>query len=250
MILFITSIYLAILLGAEALYRHTRIPTEWTRKLQHLLSGGLAACFPWIFASPKQVALLGAMMGVALLFFRKSRFLSSLHEVKRKTFGEFYFLLSAVLLSLFSWENPAFYFISMLTLTCSDTVAAIVGSSYQRITYAIRGHVKSVEGSAAFFISTFLTVHLPLLFLAGTPALPSVLIALATALLVTLIEALCRNGRDNILIPLSTWLLLLHFHGAPVTKLLAELTAASAITITLMTYLVCKRRRRLANRSR
>lgn len=223
MILLIGFAYLLIMLGAEGLYRFTKVPPEWTRKLQHVLSGVLAACFPWIFSSSKEVVALGVIMAVVLLIFRKSRFLTSMHEVKRKTFGEFYFLLAAVVLSVLSWDNPSFYFISMLTLTFSDTVAAMVGTTYKRVTYSIRGHIKSLEGSVAFFVSTFLTVHLPLLFLMDISPLPSILIALNIAFLVTIVEAVCRNGRDNILIPLSTYCLLSHLIGASQILLLQEL---------------------------
>ncbi|MBF8262854.1 MAG: sortase and related acyltransferase [Parachlamydiales bacterium] len=218
--------FLLIMFGAEGLYRFTKVPPEWTRKLQHVLSGLLAACFPWIFSSPREVAALGVIMAVVLLVFRKSGFLTSLHEVKRRTFGEFYFLLSAVALSILSWNNPPFYFIPMLTLTLSDTVAAIVGTTYKRVTYSIKGHVKSLEGSTAFFVVTLLTVHLPLLFLSDIAPLSSILIALNTALLVTLVEAVCRNGRDNILIPLSTYCLLIHFTHASQTLLFLELAIA------------------------
>jgi dolichol kinase len=223
MILLVGFAYLLILLGAEGFYRFTKVPPEWTRKLQHVLSGTLAACFPWIFSSPKEVVALGIIMAAVLLVFRKSRFLTSMHEVKRKTFGEFYFLLAAVLLSILSWRTPSFYFISMLTLTVSDTVAAIVGTTYQRVIYSIRGHTKSLEGSVVFLISTFLTVHLPLLFLSNVSPLRSILTALNIAILVTIVEALCRNGRDNVLIPLSTYCLLRHLTGASQTLLVQEL---------------------------
>jgi len=247
-ILVIGFIYLLIMFGAEELYRFTKVPPEWTRKLQHVLSGVLAAFFPWIFSSPKEVVILGLIMTVVLFGLRKSKFLTSLHEVKRKTFGEFYFLLSAVVLSILSWDNPGFYFIPMLTLTFSDTLAAIVGSAYKRVTYTIKGHVKSLEGSAAFFISTFLTVHFSLLFLSDIGALPSMLIALNIALLVTLVEGVCRNGRDNILIPLSTYYLLRHLSNASLTLLTQELAAASIVITALVIYLFRKRRLSRASR--
>ena len=243
MILLIGFAYLLIMFGAEGLYRFTKIPPEWTRKLQHVLSGLLAACFPWIFSSSKEVIALGIIMTVVLLALRKSRFLTSMHEVKRKTFGEFYFLLAAVVLSVLSWDNPPFYFIPMLTLTFSDTVAAMVGTTYKRVTYSIKGHIKSLEGSVAFFVSTFLTEHLPFLFLSDIAPLPSILIALNIALLVALVEAICRNGRDNILIPLSTYYLLIHLTEASQALLFQELGVVTAIALSLIVHLFRKRRR-------
>jgi phytol kinase len=245
MILGIGLVYLVIMFGAEGLYRYTKIPPEWTRKLQHVLSGLLAACFPWIFSTPGEVVVLGAIMTAVLLVLRKSKFLSSMHGVKRKSFGEFYFLLSGVVLSILSWDRPEFYFISMLTLTISDTLAAIVGTAYKRVTYSIKGHVKSLEGSAAFFVSTLFTVYLPLQFVSDLAPL----IAVNIALIVTLIEAVCKNGRDNILIPLSTFYLLSHCAGASVTLLVQEL-AGAVVLLSGLLYLLLKEKRKDAETRR
>ncbi len=239
----ITLLFLLMLFATENLYRFTKAPPEWTRKLQHVLSGLFASAFPWIFSSPVDVLALGVIMTIVLWALRKLKLLHSLHGVKRKTFGEFYFLLSAVVLSFLAWDNHLLYLIPILTLTFSDTLAAIIGTNYQKVTYSVRGHIKSLEGSSAFFVCTFLVVFLSQLLLSDIDPFPLVLIALNIALFVTWVEGVCRNGRDNILIPLSTYFLLLHLVGAPQIRLLQEFGIASAITVALVVYLLRKKRR-------
>jgi len=220
----VSVFFLLILFAAECIYRLTKVPPEWTRKFQHVVSGLLAACFPWIFSTPIEVAALGAIMTLVMLVLRKSRFLTSLHDVKRESLGEIYFVLSVVILSFLAWDKPpVYYLIPILTLTISDTLAAIVGTAYKKRLYSITGHIKSLEGSAAFLISTLLTTSLPLLFLAGMPLLLSVLIAFNTAVLVTGVEAVCRKGSDNLFIPLSTFYLLVYLTSASVSLLTLEL---------------------------
>jgi phytol kinase len=206
---FIALIFVFIFALTEILYRTTSIAPEWTRKLQHISVGLLASCFPWIFSSPREVLFLGLIMAALLLPSKK--LLTSMHSVQRHSLGELYFTLSTVILAFLTHGlSPLFYFIPMLTLTCSDSLAALIGSTYQRATYSIQGHVKSLEGSTVFFVSTFLTVHLPLLFLSTVNHLQSVVIAVVIAFVTTLTEALSRKGIDNLLIPLMTFLLLVH----------------------------------------
>ncbi len=181
------------------------------RKIQHLLCGFLTACFPWIFSSPKEVAELGVALALILLICKKARLLSSLHEVSRKTSGEFYFILATTMLAFLSWNQPiAFYLIPILILTLSDALAALIGTAYKKAIYSIRGHSKSFEGSTVFFICTFLTVHLPLLFLSDFEPIQSVLIAIHIAIVTTFVEAVSGNGIDNLFVPLISFGLLLH----------------------------------------
>jgi dolichol kinase/L-amino acid N-acyltransferase YncA len=242
-VLLLSASFLLIFLAAEGLYRWAHIAPEWTRKFQHLLSGLLSASFPWILSSPKEIVFLGALMAAALFTLKKSKFLTSLHDVKRETLGEFYFVLSTLILFLLSRDlPPVFYFIPMLILTFSDSLAAIVGTTYKKFTYSIQGHVKSLEGSTAFFISTFLIAHLSLLFLSPLEPLSSVLISLQIAILLTLVEAVSHKGLDNLLIPLVSFALLRHLSPAPIPLMILELIGCLTIWLALITILIYKKR--------
>ena len=200
--------FVAILVVVEAWYRTGRPPVELTRKVVHLASGLPVLAFPWIFQSPWSVLGLSAVIGGVLWAGGRSGVLGSVHDVERTSRGELLYPLGIVLLFFFAHDRPVFYLVSVLVLIVSDPTAALVGLSYGRTRYAVEDHWRSLEGSVGFFLMTFLAVHLPLLLMAGLDPAVSVLVALLVAILVTLFEAVCLHGADNLAIPLATWVLL------------------------------------------
>ncbi len=101
--------------------------------------------------------------------------------------GAIYFILGAlIVLILF---NPFLASISVMILGVSDSLATIVGVHSKHKIYKN----KTLEGSLAFFISSFLIVLIPY----------NPLIALIIATITTLIE-LFGEMDDNILIPIAT----------------------------------------------
>lgn len=201
--------FMAIFLIAELWRYLLNPPTEWTRKFVHLSCGIIIACFHWIFASIWSVLALFAIFGMLMGVARYLKLFPSIYGIKRSSLGDIYYLISALVLFLISADKPVIYFIAMLTLTISDALAAVLGSTYQRMVYSVETHYKSLEGSVVFFLSTFLIVHIPLLLLLKTDPLHSIMIALQIALVVTCLEAICLNGFDNILIPIGTYFLLI-----------------------------------------
>jgi dolichol kinase len=200
--------FVAIFIFSELWRYFAQPPTEWTRKFVHLSCGIIIACFHWLFASVWSVIALFVIFGLLMGIARSLKLFPSIYGVKRSSLGDIYYLLSALVLFLVSQDRPVVYFISMLTLTVSDALAAVLGSTYQRTVYSVETHYKSLEGSVVFFLSTFLIVHIPLLLLLEIDPLQSIMIALQLALVVTCLEAICLNGFDNIMIPIGTYFLL------------------------------------------
>ena len=89
---------------------------------------------------------------------------------------------------------------SILVLTLSDPLAALIGKKFGR--NKIR--LKSVEGSTAFFISAAVIIWLV--------ASPDIFILLFISAFVTFVEAAPLFINDNLSIPLSLGLLLTIFH--------------------------------------
>ncbi|HEX2094646.1 MAG TPA: hypothetical protein VHG28_19735, partial [Longimicrobiaceae bacterium] len=201
-------------------------PVEWTRKAVHTGGGVIAAGFPWISASHWTVLALGAAFALILWGTRRLGLLQSVHGVARKSEGGLYYPLAIYLLFRIASPTPVFYLISILALVVSDTMAALVGTTYGRITYSVEAEDRrSLEGSAVFFLATFLGVHLPLLLLSGIGRSESVVIALQVALIVTFFEAVCLYGSDNLVVPLVTYFLLIKMTPRPAEFLAAQLGA-------------------------
>lgn len=190
---------------AEGWRQWAHPPAEWTRKFVHLSGGLVAACFPWVFASPVTVLALGALFAGFLWGARRRRLLPSVHGIERRSEGAIYYPVAVCLLFIIGRHQPVYYLISLFVLVIADTLAALLGTAYGRWTYAVEANQRSLEGSAAFFLTTLLSVHLPLLLLTGIDRATSVLIGIQIALLVTALEAISLRGNDNLIAPLATY---------------------------------------------
>lgn len=200
--------FLAIFAIAELIRRRWNPPVEVTRKFVHASGGLVALTFPWIFHSPWTVLVLGIASATTLTFTRKIGWLRSVHGVERASRGDLYFPIAVFVLFLIARDRPVFYAISLFTLVVADALAALLGKTYGKSTYEIESGRKSWEGSIAFFMATFLGVHLPLLLATDIDRATCVLVALQIALLVTSFEAISLRGSDNLIVPLGTWYLL------------------------------------------
>ncbi|HSM36344.1 MAG TPA: hypothetical protein VK837_08115 [Longimicrobiales bacterium] len=225
--------FLAIFAAAEAWRRWGDPPAEWSRKLVHFAGGLLVLAFPWIFTSRWTVAALVAVFAGLIWATRRLGLLQSVHGVDRKTEGGLFYPLAVVALFTLAYDRPVLYLISALTLVGSDAAAALLGSAYGRTTYAVEEDSRSLEGSAAFFLATFLAVHVPLLLMTPVDRDVSVLLAVQVALLVTLFEGVSLWGSDNLLIPLSTLYLLLRFTPASTAEIATHILVLVALLLLL-----------------
>lgn len=228
-----------ILVIAEAWRHFFRPKVEWTRKFVHTCSGIVVASFPWLIKSVWSVVLIAFVMFVLLSITKRLSLLKSVHGVERKSYGDLYYLLAVITLFPLSRHEPAFYFAALLTLAVADALAAVIGSTYHRITFNVETDKKSFEGSSIFFLATFLTIHLPLLLMTNLPREITVLVALQIAIVVTLIEAIAIHGFDNIAIPLSVYFLLIKLTDKTIMHTASQITVQLILIIALLVF--CKR---------
>ena len=207
-LLFLGVIFLAVLTGGESIRRRLPLEPEYSRKFVHFMSGIAALFFPTLIGSPWSILLLACGITGFLLITRRMGGLSSVHGIQRHTHGAIYFPAAILILFILAQQHPAFYVISILTLTVSDTMAALIGGRYGANRYDVEGDTKSLEGSLAFFFVTYLCVNIPLLLMTETGREETILIAFIIAFLVTGFEAVSFSGCDNILVPLGTYFIL------------------------------------------
>lgn len=239
----IAGIFLAIFAMAEGWQRFGTPQPEWTRKLVHFGGGVVSLALPWLVRSHWTVLVLGGTLGLLLLLTRRLGLLSSVHGVTRHSEGAIYFPVAVYVVFLLAADRPILYLISVLTLVVSDTLAALVGTTYGKITYRVERDRRSIEGSVVFFLATFLAVHLPLLLLTDVDRIVSVLVAIQIALLVTILEAISLDGADNLIVPIGTYLLLLKLSPEPAEILVWQLLAQ--LTILTLLFLLAWRLRML-----
>ncbi len=221
----VACLFLAIFGLAELIKRIFHPPPEFTRKFVHFGGGLVVAAFPWLLTSPWTVLALSLSMGGILWLSRRLGLLSSVHGVKRRSEGGLYYPLAVFLLFWLAHDQKAFYLISALALVLSDTLAALVGTVYGRHSYRVESDTRSLEGSAVFFLATFLGAHLPLLLMTDLDRLRCVLIALLMALLATAFEAISLQGNDNLIVPLASYFFLVKLSTKTAPYLAVQLAA-------------------------
>ena len=120
-------------------------------------------------------------------------------EKKNNTFtGATYYLIGCLIVMLL-FEDKAIIIASLLTMSIADSFAAIIGIKYG-VTKIYNN--KSLEGSFAFFITSFFILNIFISTL-------SIFSCFIIALLVTLVELFSfHHINDNITIPISCALLI------------------------------------------
>ena len=194
--------------GARALQAGGRVAPETARKIVHIGMGVVSLFLPWIFVGAGPVwmlALLSAagLVGVRLIPGAMRRLGGVLYGVGRFSLGEIYFPLGVALAFTLARENRAAFCGAVGVLAFADSAGAMVGSRWGRRRYALRGHVKSIEGSAAVLVTSILWTTLSLAVLGGGSWMSAVAGGLLIGAAATVIEAVAGHGLDNLLLPLA-----------------------------------------------
>lgn len=230
-ILMVLILAAAWMLGLASLQKRLALHPEWCRKLLHMGSGLLALGLPGWFQSAVPVMALSAASLLGLLALKRipalrRRLGRVVDGVNRDSHGDLYFVAATGLLFLFSGGDPLLFSVPMAILTFADSAAALVGQRYGRHRFDAGGGTKSLEGSAAFFITAIVCAYVGLRGLGDADPAATTLVALLLGLFLALVEAGAGRGIDNLLIPLTGCLLLRVLLGSPVSLLMLHLFGA------------------------
>ncbi|WP_435102016.1 hypothetical protein [Arhodomonas sp. AD133] len=205
------------LLGLMTLIHHAAIARSWSaevqRKLVHVATGVFALALPWLFADDWPVYLLLALALATMAVLRLPNWRNhgagaTLHQVGRQSYGDFLLTVSVGLLFLFAGDQPVLYVLPLAVLTLGDAAAALAGSAYGRRFFRVAEDLKSLEGSAIFFLVTLVTAMISLLLLTAVPRLNVIVLALMVAAFATVVEADSWKGYDNLFLPLGVFVFL------------------------------------------
>ncbi len=195
-------VFLMLIFG-EYLSRAKGVHSELTRKITHILVGTFVAFWPF-FLSWRNIQFLSLAFLVVVFLSIRLNIFRSIHAVKRGASGEIWFAIVIGLLAFISTDEWVFA-AGMLFLALADGFSAIIGLAYGgNNTYKVFGHIKSVAGSLAFFVTAAL---ITLGYFAFSGAQPSSAVVWLPVV-ATVAENLSVNGTDNIVLPLLTVLVL------------------------------------------
>ena len=192
---------------------------EMFRKLVHIMHGvGLAAL---AFIVPLKVLFFVEALALVAMFVARYlsghftkvawvKYLNKLYSVGRKSYGDFFFPISAMALVFIAdskWEFAA----AILILGLADAAAALVGKRFGKSnSYKIFGLDKSLAGTVVFFIIAAAIVGGFAALSTSDVAEVGMLSVLFVAFLITISENIGAYGSDNLLIPLVAVVLLNH----------------------------------------
>ena len=218
----ITVLYILIAAGIMLLARVLlTIPDELFRKILHFIL--LGAYIPLVFAFAKwwMAAIFSLSLIVILfpvLFFAEKlpMFSSFVNERKKGEFKSS--MVLAVGMMAFSvtvcwglFGDQHLVLASVYAWGVGDALAALVGKRFgkHKITWKMADGKKSVEGSAAMFLCSLVSVFSVLLIRGGTSPIMCFVIAILAALACTVTELCAKNGLDTILCPTAAMVVIL-----------------------------------------
>lgn len=211
----ICIVYIFGIIGAAELLRRWRgYSSGFTRKVIHIGVGMLSWALPFLFEEPWLFVLACLGFMVINYFDWRYGFFAAMASSNRSNLGTVYFPLAAAVVVLVFWDFPPLMVAALMPLTWGDGLAPVVGKAVGKRFYTVHTSVRTLEGSAGFFVAGFIFTWLALWVMPGPPeitAAAALLPALIITMLTTLIEAVSIWGLDNLtitaaaIIVLSLW---------------------------------------------
>jgi len=207
--LVISYIYVfAVIFAGEALRRWRRYSIDFTRKFIHIGVGMWVIGTVLLFQN-RYLAVIPPLSFVLInyLSYRQQTF-KAMETGEKGNLGTVYFPISFAALILWLWPRPDLLVASLMPMTWGDAAAGFVGVKYGRRRFQIWSQAKSLEGSAAMFLLSWLAVAIALALCSPLGWLAGAGYGLLVAALATLVEALTPWRIDNLTVPLASALLL------------------------------------------
>jgi phytol kinase len=196
----ILGVFLILILD-ELLWRLKVVRGELSRQIVHIAVGTYIAFWPFVM-SMKEIQILAVAMLVVVSISRRYHIFQSIHAVKRRTYGEFFFPISVGLVALMT-ESGWVFAAAVMHLSVADGLASYVGSTWGKSSaYKILGQNKSWIGTLTFFVSSLLIITTMLVIENGRYEVANTWLALCLPLVATVSEGLAVYGTDDLVVPL------------------------------------------------
>ena len=195
--------FILVFVASKLVFKKLPGNQEISRKIAHLGCGVVALGFPFYI---HQVWEVGAMCGLFFIFLIVTGKLGKLREIHgtdRKSLGAYIYPAAVFIVFVLSSGKPFLFVSAILVLAVSDTAAALIGRKFGRIPLRITGGKKTLEGSAAFLVTAFISILIPMEIWSGLPSGDIAVTALLAAGIAAVVELFAFSGLDNILIPLA-----------------------------------------------
>ena len=186
------------------------LESEDSRKIVHV-SSLLTVCTWPFFLENYGIYIICILFILINIYTKKAGMFKAVHTVRRATIGA-EILPVGIMISTFFFlpENRTSFIYGILIVCFSDLMAELIGKKLKFYEYKIFGQKKSLGGSIAFFISTFLITSGMLVFLEIDIIISHVMII---SILLCLVEAVHTFGLDNFTLPVVSSIVFNFIHN-------------------------------------
>lgn len=184
---------------------------EATRKFIHIMVSNWWIIAMIFFDNMWCAAIVPALFVVVNYVSYKSNIIKVMEreegEENKDSFGTVYYAISLLILSLITFgpvKNPLIGLCGAVVMGYGDGFAAVIGQKFKSKEFKIGNSKKTVAGSTAMFIIT-LMIMIGFFYYVGASLW--ILKAIIVAIIMTIVEAVCPKGTDNLAVPLLSSLL-------------------------------------------
>ena len=186
------------------------LESEDSRKIVHV-SSLLTVCTWPFFLENYGIYIICILFILINIYTKRAGMFKAVHTVRRATIGA-EILPVGIMISTFFFlpENRTSFIYGILIVCFSDLMAELIGKKLKFYEYKIFGQKKSLGGSIAFFISTFLITSGMLIYLGTDIIISHVMII---SVLLCLVEAVHTFGLDNFTLPVVSSIVFNFIHN-------------------------------------
>jgi len=197
----------------EGIRKFMAWPSEFTRKCIHI-GVGFWGFIAFNAIRNVWIVLIPPLSFVLINFLsHKWTLFPSMEIEDKRNLGTVYYPFSMCVLVLLFWhgESRVVPILGSMVMGLGDGFASIVGRRWGRHVYRVWRHPKTLEGSLAMLVFSWIAAAAVLLAMTGLPFQAVLIRASAIAVLAALIEGASPWGLDNITVPilsgLAYWML-------------------------------------------
>lgn len=198
------GIIFVILMIGEILWQKGRLHGEISRKTIHITVGTFIATWAF-YMSFETIRMLSLALLLVVGASKLLHIFQSVHSVTRKTLGELLFPIGIGLVASLT-QSPWVFAAAVAHMSLADGFAAIVGTLYlqrhRRGAYRIFRQVKTLAGSAAFYVLSLTITGVTLYFSPGSIFMAAIPVLIFLPVCATILENISVYGTDNLFVPL------------------------------------------------
>lgn len=187
------------------LTKHKVLSGEGSRKFVHIGVSNWWIIAMIFFNNPIYAAVAPSCFVVLnYIAYRKNIFKVMEGERNKKDLGTVYFAISLLILTIITFKKGSHPFIGalgVLIMGYGDGFAAVFGTKYTKYSFKVWNSTKTLSGTCAMFVFSFLATFIILKIYSPILALP---ISAVLAFSATIIEIVSPFGLDNLSVPLLT----------------------------------------------